>query len=369
MEKPRNIVLVLGNGFDLDLGRKTSYKDFWESEFCPKDYPAPLIRHLNQRWKDGGDAVKWYDLENELLEYFEATTSPGYEDFVTDKEREFLLAWKQGNSSHINGYSRYETEIESLIMKGIVELDRSWGYYMSCRFRDELVLDNVSRDKKALELIKRGLCSYLKSVEQTKENTGSVALATIYALSETIEAGNELVIYSFNYTTLPYPYCDYDNLHYVHGRCKDENIIIGTKDDECFNADYDFLQKSFDPNFKTPKIVYDLLYADEIVFFGHSLGMNDSQYFKPFFSQQTNIENPKRKNITIFTRNEKSVMEIKRSLQKMTGYNFSLLNSLNDLEIIMTENISTHYKSYKSFLSRFLDDSQKLRSALRGLDG
>ncbi len=34
MSEPRKIVLILGNGFDLDLGLKTSYKDFWESEFC-----------------------------------------------------------------------------------------------------------------------------------------------------------------------------------------------------------------------------------------------------------------------------------------------------------------------------------------------
>ena len=43
-------VLILGNGFDLDLGRKTLYKDFYESDYCPKDYPAPLIHHLNKKW-------------------------------------------------------------------------------------------------------------------------------------------------------------------------------------------------------------------------------------------------------------------------------------------------------------------------------
>ena len=40
---PKSIVLVLGNGFDLDIGLRTSYKDFWESDYCPKSYPAPLI--------------------------------------------------------------------------------------------------------------------------------------------------------------------------------------------------------------------------------------------------------------------------------------------------------------------------------------
>ena len=37
-------VLIIGNGFDLDLGRKTTYKDFYNSEYCPKKYPAPLNR-------------------------------------------------------------------------------------------------------------------------------------------------------------------------------------------------------------------------------------------------------------------------------------------------------------------------------------
>ncbi len=70
MNKDRKRVLIIGNGFDLCLGRKTSYKDFCQSEFCPKDYPSPLIKHLNDKWNDNLDAVKWYDLENELSYYY-----------------------------------------------------------------------------------------------------------------------------------------------------------------------------------------------------------------------------------------------------------------------------------------------------------
>ena len=69
MNKTKKKVLIIGNGFDLNLGRKTSYKDFYESKFCPKDYPAPLIYHLNTKWDDNLDEVKWYDLENELERY------------------------------------------------------------------------------------------------------------------------------------------------------------------------------------------------------------------------------------------------------------------------------------------------------------
>ena len=57
-------ILILGNGFDLDLGRQTLYKDFYESEFCPKDYPAPIIKHLNEKWTDNLESVKWYSQVN-----------------------------------------------------------------------------------------------------------------------------------------------------------------------------------------------------------------------------------------------------------------------------------------------------------------
>ena len=87
MSKPRKIVVVLGNGFDIDLGLKTSYKDFWESDYCPKDYPAPLIRHLNQCWPGDLKSVGWYNLENELLSYYKSIRNPArVEDYITKED-------------------------------------------------------------------------------------------------------------------------------------------------------------------------------------------------------------------------------------------------------------------------------------------
>lgn len=85
-------ILILGNGFDLDLGRETSYKSFYESEFCPKDYPAPIIKHLNERWADNLESVKWYDLENEILNYYEKIKTAGDKyDLYNAKEKEILV--------------------------------------------------------------------------------------------------------------------------------------------------------------------------------------------------------------------------------------------------------------------------------------
>ena len=133
------------------------------------------------------------------------------------------------------------------------------------------------------------------------------------------------------------------------------------------NDDYDFLQKSFDPNYNPPSLVYDLLSAQEIVIFGHSIGVNDRQYFKSFFQKQTSTSNPSRKKITIFTRDGKSEIEIKRSLQQMTDHNLSTLYGLNDLQIIKTANIKDDPSELKAFMQEHIKDDRYVIPAISQL--
>lgn len=63
--KVPNRLLILGNGFDLNLGRKTRYSDFANSEFWPKDLKSNLFGYLNSK----KDIEKWFDLEGELANY------------------------------------------------------------------------------------------------------------------------------------------------------------------------------------------------------------------------------------------------------------------------------------------------------------
>ena len=166
MSEPRKIVLVLGNGFDLDLGLKTSYKDFWESDFCPKDYPAPLIHHLNQRWPDNLEAVKWYDMENELLTYYNHSVQTGKrEDVISQYERKFLEIvrpeiWQYGT------YYNYQQEAQSLYDKGYITFDDGLLKTMRIPYKEDMLKSPSLRDRKALEFIKEGLCKYLKSIDK-----------------------------------------------------------------------------------------------------------------------------------------------------------------------------------------------------------
>ena len=350
MSEPRKIVLILGNGFDLDLGLKTSYKDFWESDFCPKDYPAPLIQHLNKRWCDDLEAVRWYDLENELLVYAQIENKT---DLIDDIQRSYIIGHSDFNLTVASRYSDIDDLFSSLVEAGIIRIT---GVLRdaSIPYREDLLKSATWRDQKAVELIKEGLCNYLASISGQPTINHSVALSVLMATNCARESGDFLNIYTFNYTPLPVDYGNgfQDIVHYVHGNCEKANIIIGTKDDPEINDGYDFLQKSFDPHFNPPALVADLLEADDIIIFGHSIGENDRQYFKAFFKQQTDYSHPKRKDITIITKDNASEVQIKRSLQHMTDGKLSTLYGLNHILIIKTANLAEdQHKIYDFFVN------------------
>ena len=357
--EPRRIVLILGNGFDLDLNLPTRYSDFWRTDFCPKDYPAPLIKHLNECLGDSIDAIRWYDLENELLSYFHRINDPKKRfDVIDQYEREFIEKVHPDSYYHTGNVPyEYFSSVNSLREKGYFRQEARNG--MICYVipeRDVLLKDYVWRDREAFRLIKKGLCRYISSINLSidEKNMATCVLCALSSIADT----DIVSIYNFNYTKLPYGVEDNPKLSsfHVHGDCTSRNIIIGTGDYPEFesNKDYDYLQKSFDQNFTPPRLVPDLLEATDVVFFGHSIGENDRQYFKSFFKQQTDNVKTNRINITIFTKDDSSELEIKRALQKMTDSNLSILFSQNNVKIIKTENIKEHPNAFLSFLKYYV---------------
>lgn len=351
-------ILILGNGFDLDLGRKTSYKNFYNSEHCPKNYPAPIIKHLNEKWVDNLDSVKWYDLENEILNYYEIIKTQGGDyDLYNASERKILLQIKQ-KPTHMTCPIIQDNRdvINRLLEDNILSLSSNNHLIV----HPDAFLSPVERDKRAVMLIKEGLIEYLKSIEKTETDYNSAAMIVVRAFLYNYRDIADYAVYSFNYMDLFHQ----DEkvvtglfngiTQFVHGSIKNSNIIIGTKDHE-ISHDYDFIQKSFDVQFNPPAMVYDLLQADDVTFFGHSLGVNDSQYLRPFFMQQSST-NAKRKNITIFTKDAESEMQIRRSLQYMTDWGLSSLYSMNNFQIIKTDNISNNKKQIETYVNRFCEN-------------
>lgn len=363
--------MILGNGFDLDLGRKTSYKDFYESEFCPKDYPAPIIKHLNEIWSDSLESVKWYDLENEILNYYEEIKHKeitGY-DLYDVNERKILVQIKQIPTHQTSPIIQDNRDvINRLLADNILSLS-SINYLI---VHPDAFLPPVERDIKAIQKIKYGLIKYLEEIQLSNIKEDSVAAAIVRTFTYNYEHIDEYAVYSFNYMTLHSIFNSnaigvFNNItQFVHGAVKDDNIIIGTKDYQ-ISPNYDFIQKSFDPKFNPPTLGVDLLLADDITIFGHSLGVNDSQYFKPFFEQQSQMT-AKKKTITIFTKDEKSEMQIKRALQEMTNWNLSALYSMNNLQIIKTDVCNEDKSLLSKYVKRFCNDEYDMSCIISGSD-
>lgn len=68
-----NTLVILGNGFDLDMGWKTSYKDFLESEkFSVLGEPRYVMDYTKELFRRMGN--NWYDLEGFMRECIENAT-------------------------------------------------------------------------------------------------------------------------------------------------------------------------------------------------------------------------------------------------------------------------------------------------------
>lgn len=285
MEKTNSVpnrLLILGNGFDLGLGRETRYSDFAKSRFWPENLKSELFGYLEKK----ANLERWFDLESELARYIQTIR----------KESSAYVTTRPGRAK---------------------------------------------QDRADFKEIVEALIAYLKNVERKDVNCDSIA-AKVFCLACWDSAFSK--IYSFNYTDLD-KLSEKLNLagvpivEYVHGCLADDSAILGINDTEdTLEGLYDFMRKSFNPHYSSHPVSYDLKTADEVVFFGHSLGDNDYHYFQSFFRHQCeeNLAPEEKRTITIFTKDENGRMNIMRTLHKMNDGKTSLLFQNNILNIFCT---------------------------------
>lgn len=128
------------------------------------------------------------------------------------------------------------------------------------------------------------------------------------------------------------------SVDYVHGTLEDDSIILGF-DESKVTEGYEFLQKAVDINYRSTNIISQLALSQDVIFFGHSFGTIDIEYFKPYFLNIFNQdieEDQKHPSITIFTYNEASRIQILKYIHDM-GINRQRLFNLCDFRIFRTD--------------------------------
>lgn len=288
-------VLIIGNGFDLDLGFRTSYRDFLKSDFFPNStVDRGLIYHIKKVF----EIKNWIDLENEIKFY--------------------ALKFKGANC------------------------------------------DILRREFNDLSI---GLCDYLNN----NSYNSRIASSCANRLLKILVKSPSLKIFNFNYTPFEVIYSEIlsQSRHYeikhVHGTIHNRNIIIGIEDEADIADEHCFLIKSHNRYYRSINLGESLLNNDndEIIIFGHSLGLTDYYYFADFFQQQSNVifskEIAKRK-ITIFTSDYNSKEALLLQLRKMNNkstlrlYEKSILNIFCTQELEDETRISVYLNELEDYI-------------------
>lgn len=309
MEKTNSVpnrLLILGNGFDLCLDRDTRYSDFVNSSFWPKNLESELYMYLERK----ANLQRWFDLESELARYIEKV--------------------KKESSAYVTTRP-----------------------------------NRARKDEADFKVIVKKLIAYLKNVEQEDVKKDSIA-AKVFSLACRDSAFSK--IYSFNYTDLfilskKLELLSIPDVEYVHGCLADDSAILGINDTEdTLGGLYDFMRKSFNPHYSSHPVSYDLKTADEVVFFGHSLGDNDYHYFQSFFRHQCeeNLAPEEKRAITIFTKDENGRMNIMRTLHKMNDGKTSLLFQNNILNIFCTDDSES--QAFREWYHARMVEADRLRT-------
>ena len=240
MEEIRNIddlfsaraetLLILGNGFDLDLGWQTRYSDFAQSaNFWP--FNPTSSTKLAKFLYECSFSKSWFDLENNLAIYGSSKASP---------------------------------------------LSIEFGGGMQVR-----------EDKEDYGRLVSSLFAYLKEQEKQDVDKNSYSSRILKAVCDNITPGT---IYSFNYTdlsTIATKLGISSNCCpiYVHGSLERKNIILGVGDYEQLPSSFDFAYKTSNSNYISTHLLEDLLSYKNVVIFGLSLSKVDYPYFEDFFRQ------------------------------------------------------------------------------------
>lgn len=303
-----DIVLILGNGFDLDLGLKTKYSDFAQSEEWDELYyqkrqqyfrnalrtKFSLLDHINRHRVDA-----WFDLEEEI------------KTFVIEQSK----------------------------------LERNG--------------DAINFNHKDFKSLKDSLKEYLIRISaEYNTDTSRLAFTLLHVLLSNTKCRKH--IFTFNYTDclklcrfngIPKELLEYTHIH----ESLNGDIVLGCEvyDVNRINRDYSFLYK-YNSLKKPNKIVKNLLEAKEVIFFGHSINEMDFCYFREYFKNISSKEG-NNKNLTIICKDEKSAINVRNNIRNQGIIVTDLYNNLNELDFIHTDLVYANDDNEMKKLNDYLD--------------
>lgn len=271
--------VIIGNGFDINLGLPTSYNNFVESEqFNDMVYRGnELAIHLKNKY----ELQNWIDIENELKTY-----SKEIED-VSFKRNFELLTFAL--IQYINNLNYSIIKTSSLAYKLISTIAEHCN--------DFIILDyNYTQ---SIELILRGK----------------------YVADEIIK----------------------NSLIKVHGEASKNDIIFGVEDNANIRPEHVFLRKAYPRYYKALNFNSIFNEINDLIFFGHSLGETDHTYFQRLFSESCSdgynpySDNKRNKAFHFYYYTEDGYHKLMQQIDALTYHKLTSFRQFNNVKFINVE--------------------------------
>ena len=289
---PKKVVLVIGNGFDLDIGLRTSYAHFVDSIYFKylidpnQENPVEMMEGVDEdklvRIPNGMASYvmeqkehnKWVDLEECIRKYCEMQ-APSAEE--KERLRRELFSIRYMLYHYLARVVYYQFERDSLfknriaykLLEGIVHENVSYEIWdFNYTFTCETVLERLNVDSNVIS----------------------------------------------------------NHLHYIHGQLRRDNgyerwpIVLGSDSTEkleqvCPSAVKCHTRGYFD---NRSALRSDLQEAEMVVFMGHSMGSTD----RPYFSEM--LKSGKLKSVVVITKSEASLDDFRANINAASDNLFAL---------------------------------------------
>lgn len=272
-------IIIIGNGYDLNLKLKSGFGDFYTTYFKTKESKWDYEKIRNNIWSlllyfkyidsssDGlikfeKDSPKWMDVEGFVCEILNHNRIPSViNDSLQDKEFDL-------QPFGVIGCGSFESQLSEI---------RSLAQMKKKDFGVTSVYELFFND---LQLFESYFMNYLDSL-----NMPDYAVKSDLLMGKITNDFQNTYVISFNYTKLPK---GLKGTNQVHGNIEERNIIIGVDKSTIKNGNINKMRFSKSWRQLSGVINNSMLPpktdVTEIVVFGHSLGDQDYSYFHSLFN-------------------------------------------------------------------------------------
>lgn len=339
MENSESIkqLLIIGNGFDLACGLKSSYKDFFDnylkaiSSTNSKMYWERYFQKTSYL-NNNNDDYSWTDIETQIfiqlqnVEFLIENNLLKYKYYLNEdelKEQINLILTESNKNTTLDSlmntfyllYSIFEysiidsplklNNVLTKIKNDLLKLEKQFTNYLSNEIQN--ANSKIETNNETATTIFTENSYFIKSrilfatlllfhinVNDTPLSVPSIEILQKFVnsnlLTETLDVDSlsnfgivENYVLSFNYTK-PFPF---PNIRNIHGNLNNWNIIFGIDYDKVntffsnqptqFTKSYRILENKLNSDMTIPS---DL---NKILFYGHGLGEADYSYFQTIF--------------------------------------------------------------------------------------